>query len=87
MTAAVNTVVSELNDVLLVPNRAVRVSDGQRVVYILKNGDPEPVEIELGSSSEIMSEVAGGELNIGDIIVLNPPTEFNQNGGPGFMDR
>ena len=87
MTAAVNTVVSELNDVLLVPNRAGRVLDGQRVVYILKDGNPEPVEIELGSSSDTMSEVVGGELTVGAVIVLNPPTEFNQNGGPGFMGR
>ncbi|MGD9091979.1 MAG: efflux RND transporter periplasmic adaptor subunit [Anaerolineales bacterium] len=87
MTAAVNIVVSELNDVLLVPNRAVRVLEGQRVVYILKDGEPEAIEIELGSSSEMMSEVVDGELNIGDVIVLNPPTVFNQNGPPPFVQR
>jgi HlyD family secretion protein len=87
MTAAVNIIVSKLDDVLLVPNRAVRVLEGQRVVYILKDGNPEPVEIELGASSETTSEVVESEINIGDQIVLNPPTVFSQNGPPPFVQR
>jgi HlyD family secretion protein len=57
MTAAVNIAVSQLEDVLLIPNRAVRVLDGNRVVYILKNGVPTPVEVSLGASSETNSQV------------------------------
>ena len=38
MTAAVNIVVNEMQDVVLVPNRAVRLVDGQRVVYLLVDG-------------------------------------------------
>lgn len=87
MTAAVNTVVNQLEDVLLVPNRAVRLKEGQRVVYVLKNGVPEPVEIELGASSETSSEVVAGDLSAGDLIVLNPPTVFEQNGPPPFARR
>ena len=36
MTAAVNIVVSEIQNVLIIPNRAVRIKDGERVVYVLK---------------------------------------------------
>ncbi|MGD2162717.1 MAG: efflux RND transporter periplasmic adaptor subunit, partial [Anaerolineales bacterium] len=36
MTAAVNIVVEQIEDVLRVPNRAVRLRDGDRVVYLLK---------------------------------------------------
>ncbi len=83
MTAAVNILVREVKDVLLVPNRAVRVVDGQRVVYVLKNGVPEMVKIRLGATSDTVSEVINGDLNIGDLIVLNPPTTFNgPMGGP-----
>lgn len=85
MTAAVNIVVNQLEDVLLVPNRAVRINDGKRVVYILGEGGPTPVEIELGASSDIMSQVVGGDLQVGDLIVLNPPTEFSSNGPPPFV--
>jgi HlyD family secretion protein len=83
MTAAVNLVVAQLNDVLLVPNRAVRLRDGQRVVYILRNGVAEPVNVTIGSSSETVSEVIEGDLRPGDVIVLNPTAELGN--GPFFM--
>jgi HlyD family secretion protein len=83
MTAAVTILVKQLNDVLLVPNRAVRLLDGDRVVYILKNGIPQPVKIQLGASSDTDSEVIDGTLKVGDLIVLNPPTVFGPNGGGG----
>lgn len=83
MTAAVNILVREVKNVLLVLNRVVRVVDGQRVVYVLKNGQPEMVKIRLGAISDTVSEVIGGDLNVGDLIVLNPPTTFSgPMGGP-----
>jgi HlyD family secretion protein len=85
MTAAVNIVVNELQDVLLVPNRAVRVLEGERVVYVLKDGRAQPVNITLGASSDTVSEVIDGDLKEGDPIVLNPPTVFDQNGPPPFV--
>ncbi len=86
MTAAVNIVVSQLEDVLLVPNRAVRVVDGERVVYIMDNGEMKTATIELGASSDVYSEVIGGDLMVGDEIILNPPTEFfSQDGPPAFV--
>ncbi len=85
MTAAVNIVVSTLKDVLLVPNRAVRVKEGQRVVYILRDNLPTPVVITLGASSDTYSEVQDSELQPGDQIVLNPPTEFETDGPPPFV--
>lgn len=83
MTAAVNFVVTQLDDVLQVPNRAVRLREGNRVVYILVDGKPVPVDIELGASSDTMSEVRSGDLKEGDLIILNPPAEF-EGGGPPF---
>lgn len=86
MTAAVNIVVSELEDVLLVPNRAVRVVDGERVVYVLNNGQIESVGIILGASADLYSEVVGGDLKSGDLIILNPPANMMEMGGPpAFM--
>lgn len=80
MTAAVNIVVEELKDVVLVPNRAVRLVDGERVVYLLVDGQSVKKEIRLGSSSDTMSVVAVGDVKQGDIVILNPPSlEF----GPG----
>ncbi|MBN2149478.1 MAG: efflux RND transporter periplasmic adaptor subunit [Anaerolineales bacterium] len=87
MTAAVNIVVEQLENVLLVPNRAVRVVDGQRVVYILQNNELELVKITLGASSDTESEVVDGTLRVGDMIVLNPPQVFDTNGPPPFVRR
>lgn len=85
MTAAVNIVIEQMEDVLRVPNRAVRLREGDRVVYILRNGELVPVPIELGASSEVYSEVRAGDIEEGDQIVLNPPLEFNNNGPPPFV--
>ena len=82
MTAAVNIVVSQLEDVLLVPNRAVRFKDGKQVVYILQNNQTVPVNIKLGATAETTSQVLEGDLKVGDLIILNPPTQFEQGGGP-----
>jgi HlyD family secretion protein len=85
MTAAVSIVVQQINDVLLVPNRAVRVVDGQRVVYILVDGAPEMIAIELGASSDMYSEVVGGDLQLGDVIVLSVINDFSSFGHPPGM--
>lgn len=79
MTAAVNVVIEEQKDVLLIPNRAVRLVDGERVVYLLVDGQPTQVKIKIGSSSDTMSVLVEGEIKEGDLIILNPPSN---NGGP-----
>jgi HlyD family secretion protein len=73
MTAAVNVVVKELSEVLLVPSRAVRTVNGKRVVYVLQNNIPMPVTITLGASADSYSQILSGEISKGDQIVLNPP--------------
>lgn len=83
MTAAVNIVVKEINDAVLVPNRAVRLVDGNRVVFVTgEGGMPEKVEIRLGASSDTMSVVVGGDLKEGDQIILNPTADLTGSGPP-----
>ena len=85
MTAAVNIVIDQITNTLLVPNSAVRLVDGQHVVYILKDNQLQPIEITLGASSDTHSEVLDGSLKVGDLIVLNPPQDiFGSNGGNPF---
>ncbi len=73
MTAAVSIVVDEVEDVLLIPNRAVRLVDGNRVVYLLVDGAPVQVRVRLGASSDTMSVLVEGDIQLGDLIILNPP--------------
>lgn len=83
MTAAVNIVVKEIKDAVLVPSLAIRLVNNNYVVYVLKNGSPQQVTIRLGSSSDTMSVVVGGDLKVGDEVILNPPTNLQPGGGPG----
>jgi len=84
MTAAVTVIVKQINNVLLVPSRAVRLVNNQLIVYILKNGQPQEVNVALGASSDTMSEVVSGSLKAGDTIILNPPSNlFSRSGNNG----
>ncbi len=84
MTAAVTITIEELEDVLLVPNRATRLVDGSRVVYLLVDGQPIQTEVSLGASSDTMSVLVKGDVKEGDIIILNPSSESQGglSGGP-----
>jgi HlyD family secretion protein len=82
MTAAVNIIVSEIKDVLIVPNRAIRLKEGQRIVYILDNGQLIETKIEVGASSDTQTQITSGDLKEKDVVVLNPPTTFSTNGQP-----
>jgi HlyD family secretion protein len=79
MTAAVNVVVDEVKDAILIPNRAVRLVAGERVIYLLVNNQPVEMKVTLGSSSDTHSVLADGDVKEGDLIILNPPSV---NGGP-----
>ena len=83
MTAAVNIVVHQVKNQLLVPNQAVRLVNGQKVIYVLTNGQPKQVIVTLGASSDTMSVVTGSNLNVGDLIILNPPAQFQPGAGGG----
>ncbi|HSF82734.1 MAG TPA: efflux RND transporter periplasmic adaptor subunit [Anaerolineales bacterium] len=72
MTASATFVVSELEDVLLVPMRALRVLENQRVVYTWRNNQEIPVTVRLGATSGSYAQVLEGDLRPGDQIVLTP---------------
>jgi multidrug efflux pump subunit AcrA (membrane-fusion protein) len=84
MTSAVNIITSQIKDILLVPNRAIRQVNNNRVVYILKNGQATAVVVELGATSDTQSQIVKGDLKVGDLIILNPPSSLLQapSGGP-----
>ncbi|MHC1783206.1 MAG: efflux RND transporter periplasmic adaptor subunit [Anaerolineaceae bacterium] len=82
MTAATNIIVTYLKDVVTVPSRAVKTLEGKRVVYVLKENQPVPVDIEIGETSDTHAQLLGDTVKVGDIVVLNPPTP-NMMFGPG----
>ena len=85
MTAAVNIVVDEKEDVFVIPNDAIVSENGQELVYVRRNGSYESVPVSLGSYSDFYSEVLEADIEEGELIVINPPAEITGElpfGGP-----
>lgn len=85
MTAAVNIVVDQKEDVFVVPNDAIVSIDGQEHVFVRRNDGYEGVPVTLGSYSDFYSEVLEANIEEGEMIVLNPPDEITGEmpfGGP-----
>ncbi len=74
MTATASITVSQKNNVLLVPSSAIRTVSNQSIVYIEQNGSLQPVTITTGDSDDTNTEVTGGSLHVGDLLVTNPPS-------------
>lgn len=85
MTAAVNITVSQLENVLIVPNRSVRLVDGQYVVFVMRDKLPVAVNVTIGATSDTYSQIIAGDVKEGDLIIINPPASLTSFGGPSFM--
>lgn len=93
MTAAVNIVIEEKEDIFVVPNEAIFNIDGQDHVFVQRNGSYQAVPVTLGSYSDYYSEVVDADIDEGELIVINPPAEMtgetffgNTNGPPSGFD-
>jgi HlyD family secretion protein len=73
MTAAVNIIVEEKDDVFVVPNDAIVMIDGQENVFVKRGGTYVAVPVTLGGYSGTYSEVLEADIDEGEEIVLNPP--------------
>ena len=85
MTAGVTIITAAKPNVLVVPSAAVKTVEGNSVVYVLKNGTPQAVKVRVGAYSSDSVEILEGELQEGETLVLNPPSNimqlFTQSGG------
>jgi HlyD family secretion protein len=71
MSAIVNIIAAQANNVLLVPSAAVRASGGQSTVIVLYQGQLIPVQVTVGLTNNTTSEVTSSQLKAGDVVVLN----------------
>ncbi len=81
MTANLAVTVDQRNNVLIVPNRAVRTQGNQKIVTVLYKGQTIPTPVSIGLSNETSTEITSG-LQEGDQVVLNQ-TQTQTRGGPG----
>jgi HlyD family secretion protein len=85
MTSNVAIIVDQREDVLTVPNRAIRSQGRQKVVTVLFEGQQMQVPVQTGLASDTATEITSG-LKEGDEVVLNATTATTatRGGGPGL---
>ncbi len=82
MTATAQIVTQQRNNVLVVPNRAIKTQGRNRTVQVLlPNGTTETRTIQTGLTGDASTEVTGG-LQEGDKVVI-PTTSTTTRGVPG----
>jgi HlyD family secretion protein len=85
MTAATQIIIDQRNDVLRVPNQALRYVPGglstvgaggartptnkQPEVWVLRDGQPVAVTVLTGLSDDNFTEIVKGDLNPGDQVI------------------
>jgi HlyD family secretion protein len=69
MTAGCEFFAERAEDVLFLPNRAFRESDGQQTVLVRQGEEVVPIPVEVGIVGDTTTEIRGG-LNEGDEVVL-----------------
>jgi RND family efflux transporter MFP subunit len=64
--------VKQKQGVLTVPSQVIKLKDGKTVIYILKDGKEQEVEIETGIENEDSTEIIKGDLTVDDQIITDP---------------
>lgn len=65
--------VKDFQDVIQVPNRAVRYLGNRRIVFAAGLGQPQPVDVNIETITAEYSQLIDGDIEPGDRIVLDPP--------------
>ncbi|MFN8474173.1 MAG: efflux RND transporter periplasmic adaptor subunit [Anaerolineae bacterium] len=87
MTANMNIIVDSKDDVLLVPNRAIRTQGRQRLITVMVEGQQISLPVETGMTDGSNTEISAQGLKEGDQVVLQSTTSQNQfrGGGPNIL--
>jgi len=92
MSGTANVILVSRQDVLTVPNLAIKTQGTRRYLQVLKDGQPVDVDATFGISNDTLTEVTGGGLKEGDLVILpqaragasaTPNRGGQQQGGPG----
>ncbi len=90
MTAEATITVERRDNVLMVPNRAIRTQGTQRLMTLLFEGNAIPLIVQTGLSNDQNTEIIGAataqkpvQLQEGDVVVLNATTTTTGGGTRG----
>ena len=74
LTASVTITTAQASDVLVVPNKAIKTSAGQKSVTVLYEGQQITVPVTVGLAGDSMTEIISEQLKEGDTVVLTGST-------------
>jgi len=78
MTAASRIVIDQRNDVIRVPNQALRyvpkslagaAQPGQAQIWVLRDGKPAPIPVVAGLDDDSFTEIVSGDVKPGDLVI------------------
>jgi multidrug efflux pump subunit AcrA (membrane-fusion protein) len=87
MTASVNIVTAESQNVLVVPNKALRTTGNQRTVTVLFEGQQIQVPVTVGLVGDTLTEITGTALKEGDVVIVTTTTASTSSSNSGFGGR
>jgi HlyD family secretion protein len=74
MTASVTITVDQVDNALIVPNKAIHTSSGQRTVTVLSGDQQISVPVTVSLTGDSQSAVTSPQLKEGDVIVISGST-------------
>jgi RND family efflux transporter MFP subunit len=92
MSGTASVILVSRQDVLTVPNLAIKTQGNRKYLQVLKDGQPVDVDATFGIANDTLTEVTGGGLKEGDLVILPqaragatvaPNRGGQQQGGPG----
>jgi len=83
MSAKVEILVEQLNDVIIVPVQVVANQAGKKVCYCLTPQGPQQREVKTGAFNDTFVEIVEG-LQAGEEVLLNPPRLIDQDESAGY---
>lgn len=83
MAATAHIILDSKDNALLVPSGAVQSQGDQSVVRVLKNGQPQYVQVDTGLTSDTQTEIVSG-LSEGDVVVTGSAASSTQTGRSVF---
>lgn len=81
MTASVTITTAQVEDALLVPNKAIRTINGQQIVTVLFEGQQITVPVTVGLVGDSLSQVISDQLREGDVVVISGSTSSTAASG------
>lgn len=70
MAVSANIIISSKDNVLLVTSTAIKVSNGESVVSLLKDGKTREVKVETGESNDTQTEIKSG-ISEGEVVITS----------------